>query len=428
MLNALRTWFSRNDEAPQPRPLCFVISPDASIRERLSSEAGDLGLAVEEFAECTGALKTASLRQPRLVFLDVAIGADQGTTIVGMLTGGKLCGLQLVSAPGRSSYEQICAVGQIRIAGDRQGLRVPPMMEPPFHPDALCRLTQDLGLQQSGPGKPSVTLSQALQHNWLELWYQPKIHLHSKRLVGAEGLIRIRHPEHGVMGPASFLPGAAEADMLKMTEQVIIAALRDWERCVKNGVSLKLSVNAPVSSLTTLPLAQMLREERPRDTSWPGLILEVTEDEIVHDLKVANDVANELRIHNCSLAIDDFGAGYSSFARLRQLPFSELKIDRSYVTDCNTDRTNAGLCETIVEMAHRFGLKTVAEGIETPHESHKLQGLGCNIGQGYLFAKPMAFEQFVSLLRRGTQSAAQHTRNAAVPGRPLPPLRLNART
>jgi EAL domain-containing protein (putative c-di-GMP-specific phosphodiesterase class I) len=396
------------------------------VRERLGREVGELGLAVEEF-DAQAVLKAIALRQPRLVCLDVAVGADQGTAIAGALTGGRLCGLQLVSAPGRSSYEQICAVGQMRIAGDRQGLRVPPLMELPIRPDALRRLAQDLGLRQSGPDSSGVTLSQALQHNWLELWYQPKIHLHSKRLVGAEGLIRVRHPEHGVMSPASFLPGAGEADMLKMTEQVIIAALRDWETCAKNGVSLKLSVNAPVSALTTLPLAQMLREERPRDTSWPGLILEVTEDEIVHDLKLANDVANDLRVHNCSLAIDDFGAGYSSFARLRQLPFSELKIDRSYVTDCNTDRTNAGLCETIVEMAHRFGLKTVAEGIETQHESHKLQGLGCNIGQGYLFAKPMALEQFVSLLRRGAQNNAQQTRNAAVAGKPLPALRLNAR-
>ena len=118
----------------------------------------------------------------------------------------------------------------------------------------------------------------------------------------------------------------------------------------------------------------MLREERPAAANWPGLILEVTEDEVMHDLKIANEVADELRALHCSLALDDFGAGYSSLARLRQLPFSELKIDRSYVTDCHLDKVNAGLCETIVELAKRFELKTVAEGIETTHESHKLQG------------------------------------------------------
>jgi EAL domain-containing protein (putative c-di-GMP-specific phosphodiesterase class I) len=87
----------------------------------------------------------------------------------------------------------------------------------------------------------------------------------------------------------------------------------------------------------------MLREERPRRANWPGLILEVTEDEIIHDLKLANEVADNLRSLNCTLALDDFGAGYSSLARLRQLPFSELKIDRSYAANCHVDRFNAGV-------------------------------------------------------------------------------------
>ena len=126
------------------------------------------------------------------------------------------------------------------------------------------------------------------------------------------------------------------------------------------------------------------------------------------------------------MAIDDFGAGYSSLARLRQLPFSELKIDRAYVTDCDHDRTNAGVVEVIVELARRFGLKTVAEGIETTHESHKLQGIGCQIGQGYLFAKPMDKAKFSSLLRRRTiVDPAELAREAL--SQSLPPVRLNAR-
>src|SRR6202043_463214 len=154
------------------------------------------------------------------------------------------------------------------------------------------------------------------------------------------------------------------------------------------------------SALIKLPIPAILREHRPRASNWPGLIMEVTEDEILPDLKVANEVAGSLREFNCTLALDDFGAGYSSLTRLRQLPFSELKIDRSYVTDCHLDKVNAGLCETIVELAKRFDLKTVAEGIETPHESHKLQGIGCDIGQGYLFAKPMPKANFVAALGR----------------------------
>jgi EAL domain-containing protein (putative c-di-GMP-specific phosphodiesterase class I) len=143
----------------------------------------------------------------------------------------------------------------------------------------------------------------------------------------------------------------------------------------------------------------MVQEGRPRAENWPGLILEVTEDEIIHDLKLANEVADGLRASHCTLALDDFGAGYSSIARLRQLPFSELKIDRAYVMNCDKDKVSAGLCEVFVELAKRFSLKTVAEGIETTHESHKLQAIGCEVGQGYLYAKPMAKGQLIGLLR-----------------------------
>jgi EAL domain-containing protein (putative c-di-GMP-specific phosphodiesterase class I) len=256
-----------------------------------------------------------------------------------------------------------------------------------------------------GPADGKIALDDVLRKNWFELWYQPKIDLRSMRLSGAEALVRARHPKKGLIPPGMFLPGASEEQMLALTERVILTSLRDWEACAKYGVSVKLSVNVPVSALVKLPIAQMLREERPRAENWPGLIMEVTEDEIIHDLQIANDVAAALRTFHCTLALDDFGAGYSSLARLKQLPFSELKIDRSYVMNCNTDKVNAGLCETIVELGKRFGLKTVAEGIETHHESHKLQAVGCEIGQGYLFAKPMPLGQFIGMMRKRLMAA-----------------------
>jgi EAL domain-containing protein (putative c-di-GMP-specific phosphodiesterase class I) len=259
---------------------------------------------------------------------------------------------------------------------------------------------RDLFKRKAEPDDGVVTLARALERDWIELFYQPKIELKTMRLVGAEGLVRARHPVRGVLGPGAFLPGAAESDMLALTERVIVAALADFEDCEAAGLPLKLSVNVPVSALVKLPIPAILRELRPRSLSWPGLIMEVTEDEIIHDLAVANEVADALAAFNCTLALDDFGAGYSSLARLRQLPFSELKIDRSYVADCHRDRVNAGLCETIIELARRFGLKTVAEGIESVHESHKLQGIGCHIGQGYLFAKPMPKAHFLAAIRR----------------------------
>jgi EAL domain-containing protein (putative c-di-GMP-specific phosphodiesterase class I) len=268
---------------------------------------------------------------------------------------------------------------------------------------AVLRGLMGDGVERDASGKPKVTLATALKRGWLELWYQPKVSLQTQKLIGAEGLIRVRHPELGVLPPAAFLPGALDADMLAMTERVIGTALHDWHECAAAGLpGIRLAVNVPANGCWQLPITRIIQELRPKSTEWPGLILEVTEDQVFNDLKMANEVANELRSFNCSLAIDDFGAGYSSLARLRQLPFSELKIDRAYVTDCHVDKMNAGMLETIIEMAHRFGLKTVAEGIETPHESHKLQGIGCSIGQGYLFAKPMAKEELFTKIERLT--------------------------
>ncbi len=268
-----------------------------------------------------------------------------------------------------------------------------------------------------------VTLAEALKRKWCELWYQPKVELRTMRLDGAEALVRARHPQRGILAPGVFLPGASESDMLALTEWVIITALRDWEDCARNGMSIKLAVNVPVSALVKLPIATILREERPKSPSWPGLILEVTEDEIVHDLEIANDAAAALRSFNCTLALDDFGAGYSSLARLRELPFSELKIDRSYVSNCHLDRVNAGLCQVIVELGHRLGLKTVAEGIETTHEYHKLQAAGCDVGQGYLFAKPMSKTELIGMMcRRLMEKPAAGLRSDGMAGIWLPGL------
>src|ERR1700732_4998208 len=161
------------------------------------------------------------------------------------------------------------------------------------------------------PLNGKVTLGDVLRRDWFEQWYQPKIDLRSKRLVGAEALVRARRPDGSLISPGAFLPGAKEEDMLALTERVILTALRDFEDCAAGGATVKLSVNLPASALVKLPIAQMLREHRPAAHNWPGLILEVTEDEILHGLKIAHHVADELRAVHCELAVDGFGAASS---------------------------------------------------------------------------------------------------------------------
>ena len=423
MLGAIRNLMSGNGR--EPDPVCYLagdVARLAPVKDALAA----CNIKAQHVASIAALREAATKKNPDLVFLDLMLTVTACHEALATLAAlPKRGAVQLISPVAEHTYEQTCAIGQLRLAGEQKQLKMLCALQPPYPADAVRKTVQELGLRRDEAGRPKVTLQQALKHNWLELWYQPKIELGSKRLSGAEGLIRVQHPKFGTIFPDKFLPGASEEDMLALTERVIVTALRDWDAIAAGGVPVKLAVNTPVSALVKLPIAKILREERPRAAHWPGMILEVTEDEVVGDLEVANDVANELRAHDCALAIDDFGAGYSSLARLRQLPFSELKIDRAYVTHCDSDRTNADVVEVIVELAHRFGLKTVAEGIETTHESHKLQGIGCNVGQGYLFARPMEKAKFISLLRRRVVDPTDLARETL--GQPLPALRFNAR-
>ena len=339
---------ARDQPVAEVKPLCFVVG-DAELRQQVASFAAEAGLSVEQFPGLDLMRAAAAELDPQIIFLDIAFGNGPVSEAIRDMAKIKPRAIQLMSAQKIDTYDRLCAVGLARMAGDRLGLKMPQALQPPIKSEPIRKLVQELGLRRD-PKKPTVTLREALDRNWLETWYQPKIFLQARRFAGAEGLIRLRHPQHGVMFPGSFLPGASEDDMLAMTEQVIATALRDWDDCYEHGVSVKLSVNTPVSALTKLPIARMVRDQRPRQSNWPGLNLEVTEDEIIHDLELANDVAGELRDHRCSLAIDDFGAGYSSLARLRQLPFRDLKIDRSYVANCNKDRVNGGMLESIIEL------------------------------------------------------------------------------
>jgi EAL domain-containing protein (putative c-di-GMP-specific phosphodiesterase class I) len=247
---------------------------------------------------------------------------------------------------------------------------------------------------------PRVGLDEILRNDWLQLWYQPKIDLKQKSLAGAEGLVRAAHPDQGIIPPGAFLPNASQESMQKLTERIILTALADWARFAEHGFALKMALNVPVSALVMLPISTIVRENRPKSDKWPGLILEVTEDQIVRDIPLAHEIATQLKIYDITLAIDDFGTGYSHLARLRDLPFGELKLDRNLVMNCGEDETNAALCQTGIELAHRFGSHAVAEGIEKASELEAITRMGCDLGQGFLFAPPMPMERFVSLLKQ----------------------------
>ncbi|HVY01070.1 MAG TPA: EAL domain-containing protein [Pseudorhodoplanes sp.] len=247
---------------------------------------------------------------------------------------------------------------------------------------------------------PHVDIHQALREHWLEMWYQPKIDLRRKCLAGAEALARINHPTLGVLLPQSFLAGVDDDSLASLTEHALLATLRDWSTFNDAGFNLKLAINVPVSALLRLPVPAIVKENRPQDSRWPGLVVEVTEDQIVRDISLAQEIAKQLKISGVSVAIDDFGGGYSSLASLKELPFAELKIDHSFVKNCAIEGTNGAICQTAIDLAHRFGSAAVAEGIENVADLQALQVMRCDFGQGVLLAPPMPLQRFLALLNQ----------------------------
>jgi len=266
-------------------------------------------------------------------------------------------------------------------------------------------------------GTPArIEIAQALRNGWLEIWYQPKIDLRRKCLAGAEALARIRHPELGVLLPQSFLPDSDEDDVVSLAEHALLATLNDWSTFDRAGFNLHLAINVPVAVLLRLPIPTLVHDNRPKEEHWPGLIVEVTEDQIVRDIALANEIAKQLKISGVTVSIDDFGGGYSSFASLRELPFMELKLDHTFVKGCAVDGTNGAICQTAIDLAHRFGSVAVAEGIESVADLQALQVMRCDFGQGILLAPPMPLDSFIDLL-------CQRRNKPPKPSAPAPEMR-----
>jgi EAL domain-containing protein (putative c-di-GMP-specific phosphodiesterase class I) len=386
-------------------PLCFVIDGDGSIRHFLSLVLHGAGIDTEEFADGQGLRRALSRRAPDLIFLDIPLESAEAIACVVALGNGNYRGrVQLMSSRGSA------VLAHVKSIGEQQQLQMTPVLRKPFDTNAIIKLLQDLKMGHPPAVAGRIDLADALAREWVEFWYQPKIDLRRKQLVGAEAFARVRHPTYGVLLPSAFMPGAGEADLIALSELALSGALTAAANFGKLGVNLRMAVNIPVAVLGKLAVADIVQPFRRQFEKWPGLIIDVSEEQIVSDLAFANDITQRLRHLNVQLAIDDFGRGYSSLVRLKELPFAELKLDRTFVNDCGTDKVNAPLCKTVIDLAHNFGSVAVAIGIEKASDVMALVSMGCDYGQGFLLGQPMPEERFVSLLRQRAGAQARATR------------------
>ena len=390
------------DASPLQASNVLIVEDDFSTSNALASIVESAGLEPFQIMDLDG-LRSFTSASPCLIILDVALRNCDAVDIIQHLHHVSFPGLvQLVSG---STYELL---QEIRLLGEQRDLNMLPVMHKPVLEDQVRRIIDQAVIAQSAMEevkpfqavRPKVTLRKALDAGWVEVWYQPKYDVGSRSIVGAECLCRVRHPELGILAPGVFLPGAGALDMAALTELVLRRACADWSAFESANFPLRLAINIPGPLLIELPLVKLLRELAPARRSWPGLVFEVTEEEALKDLEAVKEVGTQLKIYGVSLSIDDFGMGYSSLGRLREIPFQEIKLDRTLVHGCAADPVQGALCRSAIDLAHSFRAKVVAEGVEQEDDLVFLDGVGCDKVQGYLLARPMPRDVLLDKLKQ----------------------------
>jgi diguanylate cyclase (GGDEF)-like protein/PAS domain S-box-containing protein len=239
-------------------------------------------------------------------------------------------------------------------------------------------------------------LRRAIGNDELFLQYQPKVSLTTGEICGAEALVRWDHPDHGLVQPDAFIPLAENTGLIgPLTRRVLDLALAQARRWVEQGHPLQVAVNLSARNLLDDRLEAMVLELLSRHQISPRMLkLEITESAIMTDPVRAKEILDRLDGHGIALSIDDFGAGYTSLAQLKNLPISELKVDRSFVMSMQTDTSNAVIVRSVIELGHNLGLIAVAEGVEDAEALTSLTGYTCDVAQGYHVSRPLSAVDF----------------------------------
>ena len=245
-------------------------------------------------------------------------------------------------------------------------------------------------------------LRRALEREEFVVYYQPKLNIHSRQILGAEALVRWKHPKRGLVPPGVFLNAAIDTGLIRpMDEWVLREACRQvkvWEQAGLPAITVSANVSNSLFHGRTLPgtVADALRDSGLNPSQ---LELELTESIAMRDVEASVTMLEGLRTMGVRLSIDDFGTGYSSLSYLQRFPLSRLKIDQSFVRDLLTNENNAKITRAIIAMAHSLNLSVLAEGVETDAQLARLREEGCDEVQGYLFSRPVCAADFEALLR-----------------------------
>ncbi len=382
-------------------PQVLVVDDEAEIGAIVKYIAEEGGFAATVLDDPLKFPATYSRRFGTIV-LDLSMPGADGIELLRFMARNR-CEAGIVLMSGFDS--QVLHAARELAAG--YGLRVVGALRKPLDLDALAAL---LARSREGGraapragGAPALgvdELRRALSVGQVVPYYMPKVALADGAFVGVEALARWRHPQRGLVPPAQFVP-LAEANGLisALTGVIVTSALAQCGEWRSRGQHLSVAVNVSARALDGVEFPDLLlAQARAHGVEPEQVIVELTESAVANDLAQSLDILTRLRMKKFGLSIDDFGTGYSSMQQLHRVPFTELKIDQSFVRDMATESQARSIVESTIGLGRSLGMTLVAEGVENAALWRELRRLGCEQAQGYYIGKPMPADEIPAWL------------------------------
>ncbi|TNJ33288.1 EAL domain-containing response regulator [Arenimonas terrae] len=391
--------------------LSILLVEDHGFQRRLGLRLlADLGLTqLHEAADGFQALDLlrALPGPPDVVLVDLDMPGMDGVEFIGIVAQERLArSIAVVSAM------EPALLHTVQVMAKASGLRVLGCIEKPLTPGKLTTVLS-LFETEAGAGHVvsdvEVSLDEArtaLARGEIVPWFQPQAEFGNGKIIGVEALARWRLADGQMVPPAVFVPVMEAGGLIdELTSLMLVQSCAWWKRWQARGLDLKISVNVSAHNLTGPEVADRYEAVlREHGLSPEQVILEITESSVMSDTARGLGMLARLRLKGFGLSVDDFGTGYSSLSQLSQIPFTELKIDRGFVSGAPGQPRKRAMIETSLDLARKLDLKVVAEGVETIEEWQLLAGLGCDFAQGYLISPPVPGEQLPDAIQRWRQT------------------------
>jgi len=386
-----------------------IVDDDAQIARFIGTLANKWGYKSEQYTDVLSFLKKEYDPQD-VILLDLCMPILDGVEVILQLAQ-KECRAGLILMTGQDerilkSAQTLCKEYQLHcLGGVTKPIKVPRLKT------LLSGFSQFLP-KKVDPQPPSWVptkqdLQQALDNNELLLHFQPQVDIKSGLVNRVEALVRWHHPTHGLIYPDSFIALAEQEKLIdQLSERVIQMAIWEGQKWWQQGRNIEISVNISAHNICNFSFPEYLINYFQSHDLPPSLIsLEITESQLMEKWGASLDTLTRLRMKGFALSIDDFGTGYSSFAHLHKIPFSEIKIDKSFVMNMTTDSTAKAIVESCIMLSHKLNMTCVAEGVESQQHLCLLASMGCDMAQGYYFARPMPANELTTWLNRQSREA-----------------------